>query len=878
MAKIKRPVSAILSLLMAAGMLTAAPVSAADASNAGASASLTESVTSFSEETTVEETTEAAAEAEAVTEKVTEVQKPQNVKEEEEAVGASKINISNCSISFTSGSDTFIYTGEEIKPNEVIVEYKTKTLVEGKDYTLTYANNINPGTATFTVTGKGSYTGSTTTDFTISKRNLSTCTVALKNNSFIYDGKAHKAGVTVKYNGVALTSGTDYSLSYSNYTAKGTAKVTVTGKGNFTGKVTKSYIIGEAKDFTDCSFNLSSTSCTYNGAARKPTATVTDGSKKLTSGVDYSVAYANNTNVGTATVTLTGKGIYQGTKKLTFKINAKKLTDSAVKLKSTELQYDGKNEMPVTVKDGTKTLVNGTDYTLSYTKNKTVDSTANVTVTFKGNYSGKVTKNYEVIKRNIFACKITYNTKTSTYGKENVIKPTIKNGSITLREGVDYFIEYEIFEDNPYIQIIGMGNYTDSEVCGIVLKTGDINDAEISVSKGSNCLYDDGVVRSLVIVKSCGRTLIRNKDYKIEFDDDCGGIVSATITGMGHFKGTTYYSYLEPTDYQYNKTRFVWGKDNWTFTNSSEFFTKGYAVGDSVKEAMAKDFKMTEYDKDRVFSNIDYKTNYETFRGSCYGVSVSSILAKQRLLKLENYTNSSVTSKVLSDKNGTDVCNFVQAMYSYSDFSELTREVTKCCWDLSWIENGQFTQKNYIDKLNQELKNNDKALTLIFRIEYPSGQSCHAVVAYGVESANYTYHFLDGTKKTYDRRILIYDPNHGDINTIYDDSCVYFNSQDGSWIIPCWTDKYNGTSKCYWNAETGRKVDTGSINSIIKYHSITRNEDVMTGRFFDYSINYKPDESNVGTNENNNEAAEIKWASYEDSPKYKNLASLKDKE
>ena len=156
-------------------------------------------------------------------------------------------------------------------------------------------------------------------------------------------------------------------------------------------------------------------------------------------------------------------------------------------------------------------------------------------------------------------------------------------------------------------------------------------------------------------------------------------------------------------------------------------------------------------------------------------------------------------------------------MYSYSDFSELTREVTKCCWDLSWIENGQFTQKNYIDKLNQELKNNDKALTLIFRIEYPSGQSCHAVVAYGVESANYTYHFLDGTKKTYDRRILIYDPNHGDINTIYDDSCVYFDSQDGSWIIPCWTDKYNGTSKCYWNAETGI-----TYRNQIDYENITK--------------------------------------------------------
>lgn len=63
----------------------------------------------------------------------------------------------------------------------------------------------------------------------------------------------------------------------------------------------------------------------YSGKAIKPTVTVKDGDKKLVKGTDYTVSYKNNTNIGTATVTITGKGNYTGTKTLTFKIVPKKV-------------------------------------------------------------------------------------------------------------------------------------------------------------------------------------------------------------------------------------------------------------------------------------------------------------------------------------------------------------------------------------------------------------------------------------------------------------------------------------------------------------------------------------------------------------------------
>lgn len=64
----------------------------------------------------------------------------------------------------------------------------------------------------------------------------------------------------------------------------------------------------------------------YTGKAIKPAVTIKDGGKKLVKGTDYTVSYKNNTKIGTATVTVTGKGDYTGTKTLTFKIVPKKVT------------------------------------------------------------------------------------------------------------------------------------------------------------------------------------------------------------------------------------------------------------------------------------------------------------------------------------------------------------------------------------------------------------------------------------------------------------------------------------------------------------------------------------------------------------------------
>ncbi len=155
-----------------------------------------------------------------------------------------KVSISSCSVTMDT---TFSYTGSAITP-AVTVSYNGKQLTKGTDYTVTYSNNIQPGTATATITGIGNYTDSRKINFTIKeaeqkKVSISDCSITLDKSVFTYDGTAKKPVVTVKHGNTTLSQGTDYTVSYSNNTNIGNATVTITGKGNYSGSVSKGFSI-----------------------------------------------------------------------------------------------------------------------------------------------------------------------------------------------------------------------------------------------------------------------------------------------------------------------------------------------------------------------------------------------------------------------------------------------------------------------------------------------------------------------------------------------------------------------------------------------------------------------------------------------------------
>ena len=200
----------------------------------------------------------------------------------------------------------------------------------------------------------------------LSKISISKASVTLSTSTYAYDGKAKKPGVTVKLNGKTLKNGTDYTVSYSNNTKVGTAKVTITGKGNYTGSVSKTYSI--KNNFKKATISGISTKA-FTGKNITQSITVKYNGKTLKKGTDYTVSYSNSKKVGTATVKIAGKGSYTGTITKTFKINPAKQEIQKLTAKSKAFFVDWAQKG------------SATGYEIQYATNSKFTSAKKVTIT-----------------------------------------------------------------------------------------------------------------------------------------------------------------------------------------------------------------------------------------------------------------------------------------------------------------------------------------------------------------------------------------------------------------------------------------------------------------------------------------------------------------
>ena len=197
------------------------------------------------------------------------------------------------------------YTGAAITP-ALTVTFNGATLTAGTDYTVGYANNIAVGSASATITGIGNYSGTQTVSFNVVPLSVTGATIAAIPDQS-YTGSAITPAPIVTYGATSLVNSVDYTVSYANNTALGTASVTITGKGNYTGTKTVSFSI---VPLSIASATIAAIpDQTYTGAAITPALTVTLNGATLVQGIDYTVVYAGNTAAGTATATILGQGL-----------------------------------------------------------------------------------------------------------------------------------------------------------------------------------------------------------------------------------------------------------------------------------------------------------------------------------------------------------------------------------------------------------------------------------------------------------------------------------------------------------------------------------------------------------------------------------------
>ena len=452
--------------------------------------------------------------------------------------------IYSSSTTCTISPENCIYDGKPQEPNVVITDHG-KALTRGKDYTVEYQNNTSIGRARAGITGIGNYSGYFTTAFYISWGSISNCDITLSDTSLTYDGTEKKPPVTVKCNGNTLTEDQDYYLYYRNNTNVGTASVTISGAGNFSGSETKTFQI-KASDFSKCDIQLSASSFTYDGTEKKPKITVKSGRKLLVSGTDYTVSCRNNINVGTASVTITGKGKYSGTITKSFSIKPAGFTKASVTLSASSFTWNGAEKKPrVTVKIGNRQLTAGRDYTVSYKNNVSV-GTASVTITAKGNYTGSISKKFSITAANFTKTSVSLSVSSFTYdGAEKKPKITVKNGKKQLTANTDYTVSYKnnINAGTASVTITGKGSYSGSQTKNFTITPADLTKTKISLS-ASSFIYDGAEKKPAITIKAGKKQLTLNKDYTISYKNNTNvGTASVTVTGKGNYTGTISKSF-----------------------------------------------------------------------------------------------------------------------------------------------------------------------------------------------------------------------------------------------------------------------------------------------------------------------------------------------
>ncbi len=330
------------------------------------------------------------------------------------------------------------YTGIAVTPS-VNVFYNDKKLTAGIDYTLLYQNNIKAASSdaqkapTVIVKGKGNYAGTKKETFTIDKLTLTKDHLKIAAN---YPKDIKYTPIVTNDSNNILKAGRDYTLTYQNSngeplkkqpTTEGTYQIQIQGIGSCAGDFKYSYSISENGGATAINKGTAKIdSFTYGNGEPKVSLTVNDNT--LISGTDYIVNFVNVGKKGTATATFIGIGNYTGTLKKNFKVQAAPIQENDISVPQTAAYAKGGAKPNVTVTVNGRSLVMNTDYTVLYKNNKRVGNIAKVVIKGKGNYSGSVTKTFNIEQQSLRAENIKIYVSDAQAGKNPAVTVYDANG------------------------------------------------------------------------------------------------------------------------------------------------------------------------------------------------------------------------------------------------------------------------------------------------------------------------------------------------------------------------------------------------------------------------------------------------------------------
>ena len=309
-----------------------------------------------------------------------------------------------------------------------------------------------------------------------------------------------------------LPSGS-YTVSYKDNVSgnsEGYGSFIITGCGNYCGSVTYKFRITNTQkpdiiDLSDYAINLSG-EWTYTGNEIKPEIVVKGVDKS-----NYDISYSNNINVGTATVTVTGKNNAKGSVSTTYKIKARDISSCTIDVKAPEESGNVADKPFAYITYNGRELVEGKDYVLSSTYNKDTGAW-NVKVSGIGNFAGSVQKTTQIPLDMVATMSID---KDSFVYDGTAKKPavTVKKGNTILKEGVDYTVTYRnnINAGTADLVINGIGKYFGGWAQLYNIEKRPISDCNISLP--TSVEYKGAPIHSIDKVTLNGISLTKKVDY-----------------------------------------------------------------------------------------------------------------------------------------------------------------------------------------------------------------------------------------------------------------------------------------------------------------------------------------------------------------------------
>ena len=469
----------------------------------------------------------------------------------------------------TIGKDTVEYTlsrkaGEDVGTYTITPSGKA----EQTNYKVTYA------TGTLTITSQSIDPGTDpekpNPDYTGAKVNSP--------SDEVYDGKEHKWIPTVTDKAdKKLEAGKDYTVEYStkNFKDVGTINVTITGIGNYTGTVTRTYKI-TPKSVTVTADNKSKV---FGETDPKLTAKV-DGTLGNDT-VDYKLSRKDGEAAGKYEITVKGDKL-QGNYTVTYVAGTLTITSQSIdpgtdpekpnpdytgaKVNSpSDEVYDGKEHkwIPTVTDKADKKLEAGKDYTVEYsTKNFKDVGTIDVTITGIGNYSGTVKRSYKVTPKEYTvttdsATKIYSGTALTAGGKvEGIVSgETVEFTTTGSQTDVGsskntYELVWKSAKATNYTlakESIGKLTVKAKSIVPDDKDTPESDKTGITVSEPSDSKYDGKEHKEVLTVTDTktGKELVAGTDYSVTYSSDLvnAGTVKVTVAGLGNYSGSFTKTY-----------------------------------------------------------------------------------------------------------------------------------------------------------------------------------------------------------------------------------------------------------------------------------------------------------------------------------------------